>query len=65
MEQSDGEQKLRFACWLNQAIEKHSAYIERTAFSRKQWLLNRTTLRLYEYCDLVLCLSLNRAAGLH
>ena len=66
MEQPDGEHKMRSACWLYKAIDKHSEYVEHTAFSRQQWLHSRTTmLRLYVHCDLVLCLSLNCAVGLH
>ena len=51
---ADAEHKMRFACWLHKAIGKHAEYVEHTAFSRQKWLLNRTTLRLYVYFDLVL-----------
>jgi hypothetical protein len=48
VEQPDGEHKMRFARWLDKAIDKHSEYVEHADFSRQYWLHNRTTiLRLY------------------
>jgi hypothetical protein len=66
VEQPEAEHKLHFACKLDKAIDKHSEYVEHSAFSRQHLLHNRTTiLLLYVHCDLVLRLSLNSALYLH
>jgi hypothetical protein len=49
---------IRFTYWLDESIGTHSEYVKLIAFSRQQYLHNRTTmLQLYVQCLSCLCWS--------
>jgi hypothetical protein len=42
---------MRFSCWISKATGTHSEYVIRIAFSRQQWLRERSSmLCLYLHC---------------
>jgi len=43
--------RMRFACWIPKATNKHSGYVILIVFLLQQWLHERAPmLRLYEHC---------------
>jgi hypothetical protein len=41
--------RMRFACWINKAIDTHSEYVIFIAFPQQQWLLERASVLRYTY----------------
>ena len=47
--------RMRIACWINKATDKHSEYVILTAFLREQWLgKSAWILHQYVHCRLVI-----------
>jgi hypothetical protein len=41
--------RMRIACWITKATDKHSEYVIATAFPWQQWLRERVAMLRYKY----------------
>jgi hypothetical protein len=49
--------RLRFACWITNATDTHAEYVILFAFTRQQWLRERTTMLRYTYIAVLFIMS--------
>ena len=52
---------VRIACWIPKAINTHSQYIILIAFPRRQWVIERASVRLYLRYIACLFISVDRS----
>jgi hypothetical protein len=45
--------RMRFACWITKATDRHSECVRLVAFPQQQWLREGACVMLYAYCLLV------------
>jgi hypothetical protein len=45
--------RMRIACWITKATDRHSEYVILIAFRRQQWLRERASMLRYTY---IVCL---------
>jgi hypothetical protein len=48
-------QRMRSACWINEAIDRHSEYVTLIAFLWQQWLRERSLSLHYKFIAYIVC----------
>ena len=57
--------RMRIACWITKATNKHSQYALLIAFPQQQWLQERASLLRYTYISCIVIFSANSMAAIY